>query len=127
VDYKRYFIKNVYDALNGVESNSVEEAITINEHAEHRVVGLTIETRPDVCSREDILEILSIDLLGLIPEDRGVIDASNQGHPVVLDENSEAGQAYRRIAKRLCGEKTPLVEPQTKKIGFVDKLKGMFR
>ena len=76
---------------------------------------------------DDILEILSVDLLGIVPEDKGVIDASNQGHPVVLDDESEAGAAYRRIAKRLCGERIPLVEPQVKKEGLVDKLKGLFR
>ena len=80
----------------------------------------------EMLSKDDILEILGIELLGIVPEDRGVIDASNQGQPIVLNEKSEAGKAYRRIAKRLCGEKVKIQEPRVKKGGLMNTLKGIF-
>ncbi len=105
----------------GKEGGEVKKHLIIN-----RVDPGMVE-RGEMLATDDILEILSVDLLGIVPEDKGVIDASNQGHPVVLDDESEAGAAYRRIAKRLCGERIPLVEPQAKKEGLVGKLKGLFR
>ena len=53
---------------------------------------------------EDVLEILAIPLLGVIPQDDSVLQASNVGMPVVLDERSKAGQAYTDAVKRLTGE-----------------------
>ena len=53
---------------------------------------------------EDVLEILAIPLLGVIPQDDAVLQASNVGLPVVLDERSKAGQAYTDAVKRLAGE-----------------------
>ncbi len=52
------FVKKCYDALNGVESKSLDEAKKINETAKHRCVALCIETRPDVCGEEDIKDLL---------------------------------------------------------------------
>jgi hypothetical protein len=46
--------------------------------------------------------------------------------PIIMNEKSEAGKAYMRIAKRLCGNKVPIEEPKAKKRGLVGKLKGMF-
>ncbi len=56
--YRRYFVKNIYDSLNGVKSRNILHAKKINEHSKHRVVGLTLETRPDVCGEEEINEAL---------------------------------------------------------------------
>lgn len=56
--YKEFFIKNVYDALNDVPSKNIEEAKRINETAKHRIVGLTIETRPDWAMEKHINETL---------------------------------------------------------------------
>ncbi len=57
--YKSYFIKSLFDALNGMKSENISDAIKTNEKTKHRCVGLTIETRPDVCSRDLINEMLS--------------------------------------------------------------------
>jgi len=75
---------------------------------------------------EDILGILDIKLLGKVPEDKGIIDASNQGRPIILDKKSLAGQAYTRIANRLCGQDIALVDIE-KESGVLTKLKGMFQ
>ncbi|MBN2782695.1 MAG: septum site-determining protein MinD [Campylobacterales bacterium] len=81
----------------------------------------------EMLKSDDILEILSIPLIGKIPEDRGIIEASNQGRPIVLFENSKAGQAYKRIAKRLCGEKVDFVDVESETTGFMQKIKGIFK
>lgn len=47
--YKEDFVESIYNTLNGKKSKNILDAKKLNERAEHRVVGLTIETRPDVC------------------------------------------------------------------------------
>lgn len=58
---------------------------------------------------EDILDILAIDLLGIVPDDESIVISTNKGEPVVLDEKSRAGQAYRNITKRITGEEVELL------------------
>jgi len=58
-------------------------------------------------SVEDVQDILSLHLLGVIPESQSVLSASNAGEPVILDENSDAGQAYVDIVERYLGEDKP--------------------
>ncbi len=81
----------------------------------------------EMLTSEDILEILSIPLIGKVPEDRGIIDASNQGKPIILDKNSPAGQAYKRIATRICGEMVAMEDVETIQTGLMSKIKGMFK
>ena len=81
----------------------------------------------EMLSSEDILDILNIPLVGKIPEDKGVVDASNQGKPVVLDSNSPSGRAYARVSARLCGQEVPLENVENPKSGFVQKIKEMFQ
>jgi septum site-determining protein MinD len=57
---------------------------------------------------EDVLEILSIPLLGIIPESPTVLKASNTGTPVILDDVSIAGKAYSDAVSRLMGEQTEI-------------------
>lgn len=58
LDYQYHFIKGCYDALNGEESATLEEAKRLNETANHRCTGLCIETRPDWCGQEEIDRML---------------------------------------------------------------------
>jgi septum site-determining protein MinD len=64
--------------------------------------------RGDMMKMEDVLEILSIPLLGIIPESPTVLKASNTGTPVILDEASVAGKAYGDAVARLMGEQTEI-------------------
>jgi septum site-determining protein MinD len=57
---------------------------------------------------EDVVEILAIPVLGVIPQDEAVLQASNVGLPIVLDEKSPAGQAYGDAVARLMGEQLEL-------------------
>lgn len=81
----------------------------------------------EMLNSEDILEILSIPLLGKIPEDKGIIEASNQGKPVILNPASEAGRAYSRIAARLCGKQIAIENVEVETTGLMQKIKGIFK
>lgn len=72
-------------------------------------VNPTLTKRGDMLHTDDVLELLAIDLIGVIPEDETVIVASNKGQPVTFSDNSKAGQAFRNIAKRLLGESVPFM------------------
>lgn len=79
----------------------------------------------DMMGVDDVLDILSIKLLGVIPEDKDIIVSTNKGDPIVNDENSLAGKAYRNVARRLMGEEVPLLnldEPSN----WFDKVKKIF-
>jgi septum site-determining protein MinD len=65
-------------------------------------------TKGDMMKVEDVLEILSIPLLGIIPESPTILKASNTGTPVIFDEASNAGKAYADAVSRLMGEQTEL-------------------
>ncbi len=71
---------------------------------------------------EDVLEILAIPLLGVIPQDDNVLQASNVGMPVVLDERSKAGQAYTDAVRRLAGEQIEMRFTAPAKKGLVSWL-----
>lgn len=75
----------------------------------------------EMMSKDDVMDILAIDLLGLIVEDPEIVRAGNQGIPVVLNGESPAGAAYHRIAKRLLGEKVEIPSFKQKK-GFLARL-----
>lgn len=77
----------------------------------------------DMLGLEDVQEILSLRLLGIIPESKSVLAASNSGMPVILDEKSEAGQAYADVIARYLGEDKPHRFLKSRK-GFLKKLFG---
>ena len=65
--------------------------------------------RGDMLSVEDVLEILAIDLIGIVPDDESIIVTTNRGAPAAMDNHTQAGQAYRNIAARLLGQDVPLL------------------
>ncbi len=80
----------------------------------------------DMMGIEDIVDILAIDIIGVVPEDETIVVSTNRGEPAVLDNNSKAGQAYRNIAKRLTGEEIPLMNLEAD-TGFMQKLKSLMK
>ncbi len=64
----------------------------------------------DMLSPEDVVDLLAIELIGIVPEDEQVVVSTNRGVPVVLDGKSKAGQAFRNIAARLRGESVPFMD-----------------
>ena len=81
-------------------------------------------SRGDMLSMEDVLEILRIPLVGVIPEDQSVLRASNQGEPVILDAESDAGKAYDDTVCRLLGKNAHSASLKKKK-GFLKRLLGI--
>jgi septum site-determining protein MinD len=72
-------------------------------------IQLRMVKQGDMMSIEDIIDILAIDLLGVIPEDELIVITTNRGEAVVLDQNSRSGQAYRNITRRILGEEIPMI------------------
>ena len=81
--------------------------------------------RGDMMSINDVVDILSIPLLGFVPDDENVVIATNQGEPLV-GSNTYAGIAYMNITRRVTGEEVPPMEfPKT--ITFWTRISGIFK
>lgn len=80
----------------------------------------------DMMSVDDVLEILSVQLLGVVPEDEDVIIATNKGEPVAGTDNTRSGLAYRNIARRLRGEEVPFMDLDVKNGTWMNRLVGFF-
>ncbi|MGN2242191.1 septum site-determining protein MinD [Frateuria sp. GZRR33] len=78
----------------------------------------------EMLSVKDVEEILGITVVGVIPESENVLAASNAGVPVILDDNSNAGQAYRDTVARILGEARPLRFTEVAKKGFLQRVFG---
>jgi septum site-determining protein MinD len=79
----------------------------------------------DMMSADDVVEILAIDLIGIVPDDENIVISTNQGEPLV-GTDTMAGQAYMNICRRLVGEEVPLLDLNSKN-GFFSKLSGLFK
>ena len=66
--------------------------------------------KQDMLSADDVLDLLAVELIGIVPEDEGVLVGSNRGMPVSADPKSKAGQAFRNISRRLKGEEVPFLD-----------------
>ena len=80
--------------------------------------------RGEMLSVYDVQEILAIPLLGVIPESKSVLSASNSGVPVVLDEKSDAGGAYFDTVDRFLGEEREYRFMDAPKSGFFSRIFG---
>lgn len=74
---------------------------------------------------DEICQVLSIDLLGIVPDDEYVIKAANSGEPTVMNPTSKAAIAYRNIARRILGDSVPLMQLDDK-AGLFTKVKKLF-
>ena len=103
-----------------LEANEIRDPILILNRIKPSMVQ-----RGEMMALEDVTEILAIDILGVVPDDEGIVISTNKGEPCVSDEKSFAGQAYRDIVCRMLGENLPLMnlEPET---GFMAKMKTIF-
>ncbi len=81
-------------------------------------------TKGEMLGVDDVEEILAIRLLGVIPESISVLKASNQGVPVILDDQSDAGQAYSDAVDRLLGKEVAHRFIDVQKKGFLQRLFG---
>ena len=81
--------------------------------------------RGDMMDKHDIVEILAIDLIGIVPDDESIIISTNKGEPAILDSKSNAGKAYKNIAQRILGNNIPIMEVE-QETNFFGKIKKMF-
>lgn len=85
-EYKRSFFKGIFDAINGVESGSLEEAQLINESADRKVVGMSVETRPDWIDEGEVKLLRELGVtkiqMGAQAFDNEILDNVNRGHGV---------------------------------------------
>ncbi len=82
--------------------------------------------RGDMLSTQDVLEVLAIQLIGVVPEDEQVLVSSNQGMPAALEPKSRAGKAFRDIARRLNGEEVPFDDLEARD-GFFGRISRLVR
>lgn len=80
-------------------------------------VRVDMVKRGEMMSVQDVVDILAVDLLGVIPDDEQVVISTNQGEPLAGD-SSQAGQAFLNISRRLTGEDVPFLELKTKRRGL---------
>jgi septum site-determining protein MinD len=78
----------------------------------------------DMLDVDEIVSVLSIELLGVVIDDENVIKAANKGEPVAMQPDSKASIAYRNIARRILGESVPLLSLEEDK-GFFGKIKTL--
>ena len=106
------------------KSRKAEQGGTIKEHLLITRYSPQRVDKGEMLSVEDILDILAIPLLGVIPESETVLQASNQGNPVILEGKSPAGQAYEDIVGRFLGETIEHRFIDVEKKGFFKRLFG---
>ena len=88
-------------------------------------IRIDMVKRGDMMSIDDVTEILSIDLIGAIPDDEQVVIATNQGE-TLTETDCPAGKAYLNICRRIMGEDVPFLDLE-KQNGIFRKLSHMFR
>jgi septum site-determining protein MinD len=110
-----------------------DRVIGLLEAAEKQRISLVVNRlqaemirRGDMLDIPDMLEILSVELLGMIPEDEYIVVSGNRGELASLQTDSPAGQAYKNIARRLLGEDVPLMSLNHSK-GLFKRLARIFK
>ncbi len=88
-------------------------------------IRMDMVKRGDMLKVEDVCDILSVHLIGVIPDDEQIVVSTNQGEPLV-GTDCMAGKAYANICRRITGEEVPFLDLDIKK-GFVEFLKGLFK
>lgn len=116
------------DRILGILQSKSKRAVEgLDNVREHLLLTRYNPARVDageMLSVEDVQEILAIDLLGVIPESKAVLNASNSGQPVILDADSDAGKAYSDAVDRLLGEQVEFRFLQAEKKGLLKRIFG---
>ena len=100
------------------QGDRIKEHLLLTRYSPERVEN------GEMLSVSDVEDILSIPLLGVIPESQAVLKASNQGIPVIMDDKSDAGQAYSDAVERLLGKEVPHRFLEAQKKGLLKRLFG---
>lgn len=118
-------VSSVRDAdriIGLLEANEIHDPLLIVNK-----VRIDMVKKGDMMDINDMIDILSIELLGVIPDDENIVISTNRGEPVVTNPNSMAGRAYNNIANRILGKVVPFLDLEidegfwkkiVKKLGF---------
>ena len=78
--------------------------------------------RGDMMNIDDIIDILAIDLIGIVPDDEAIVISTNKGEPVVINPNTLSGQAFTNITRRIIGEEVELLNLDVNEEGKISKI-----
>lgn len=118
-------ITSVRDAdrvIGKLDAKGLEDHSVIVNRLNHEMTQ-----RGDMLDVSDIIETLSIELLGVVPDDREITVSTNKGEPIVLEEDARAGKAFRNIAKRITGEKVPIMDLSEEPQGLFGSIMKLFK
>lgn len=90
-------------------------------------INFEMTKKGDMLDVNDIIDNLAIKLIGVVPDDKNITISTNKGEPIVLDDKSESGQAFRDIAKRITGEDIPFMPLEAKENGFLASIMKLFK
>ncbi len=88
-------------------------------------VRMNMVKRGDMMAMEDVVEILAVNLIGVVPDDESIVTTTNRGEPAVCDPTSLAGKAFRNIADRIEGKDVDFLDLDVND-NFMSKIKKMF-
>ncbi|GGZ98143.1 septum site-determining protein MinD [Ignatzschineria ureiclastica] len=115
------------DRILGLLASKTKRAEEGKEVKQHLIINRYNPARADsgdMLSVTDILDILGIPLLGVVPESQAVLQCSNAGEPVIMNEDSDAGQAFNDIVDRFLGKDLPHRFIEAPKKGFFGRIFG---
>lgn len=88
-------------------------------------VRIDMVKKGDMMDIDDMIDILAIDLLGVVPDDEAIVISANRGEPVVTNQTSLAGQAFKNITRRITGENVSFINMENEE-GFMSRLRKLF-
>lgn len=89
-------------------------------------IRLDMVRRGDMLNTDDVIDVLAINLIGIVPDDETIVVSTNRGRPAVMENGSSAGQAFHNIARRLVGEDVPFMSLEMND-SFIQRLSNLFR
>lgn len=117
-------ITSVRDAdrvIGKLDAKGLEDhAVIINR------INYEMTKNGDMLDVPDIIETLSVKLIGVVPDDKNVTISTNKGEPIVLEDGAYAGKAFKNIARRIIGEDVPIMDLSVGNEGFFKTLKKLF-
>ncbi len=117
-------ITSVRDAdrvIGKLDAKGLEDhAVVVNR------LNYTMTKNGDMLDVSDIIETLSIKLIGVVPDDKSITVSTNKGEPIVLDDTAMAGKAFKNIAKRIIGEEVAFMNLDTEHEGFFSSFFKIF-
>lgn len=117
-------ITSVRDAdrvIGKLDAKGLEDhAVIINR------INYQMTKNGDMLDVPDIIETLSVKLIGVVPDDKNVTISTNKGEPIVLEESAYAGKAFKNIARRILGEDVPIMDLSVGNEGFFKTLRKLF-